>query len=189
MISPFLSSHSRLTNNANFAELQFLSARRAAVAAAVANAEAAAAAAGSTVLPHHPPPAPITVSPPATSGTSTTTAEERSSSSGGGGGGGTTTAGGASPGLPTANGGGGGSSPPQSAGQTTLPSVPVPHPGDFHPAYRIPGYMEHLYSLQHASASLHGKYQTYSNVTDEVMCSAFNFNAFFGQFGTPLRFG
>ncbi|XP_065076252.1 transcriptional activator cubitus interruptus-like [Ochlerotatus camptorhynchus] len=143
-----------LANNANFAELQFLSARRAAVAAAVANAEAAAAAAGSTVLPPHPPPAPTTVSPPATSGASTT-AEERSSSSGGCGG--TTTAGGASPGLPTAN--GGGSSPPsggQSAGQTTLPSVPVHHPGDFHPAYRIPGYMEHLYSLQHASASLHG---------------------------------
>lgn len=147
----------RLANNANFAELQFLSARRAAVAAAVANAEAAAAAAGSTVLPIVPPPPPphSSVSPPATSSEQ----QERSSSSGGT----MTTAagavgGGASPGLPNAN-GGGSCSPPsggQSAGQTTLPSVPVPHPGDFHPAYRIPGYMEHLYSLQHASASLHG---------------------------------
>ncbi|XP_062533394.1 transcriptional activator cubitus interruptus isoform X2 [Armigeres subalbatus] len=147
-----------LANNANFAELQFLSARRAAVAAAVANAEAAAAAAaGSTVLPIVPPPPPShsSLSPPATS-----SEQERSSSSGGT----MTTAagavggGGASPGLPTAN-GGGCSSPPSgvpSAGQTTLPSVPVPHPSDFHPAYRIPGYMEHLYSLQHASASLHG---------------------------------
>lgn len=41
------------------------------------------------------------------------------------------------------------------------PVVPPTHQHDFHPAYRIPGYMEHLYSLQHASAasssSLHGK--------------------------------
>ncbi|XP_039433150.1 transcriptional activator cubitus interruptus [Culex pipiens pallens] len=146
-----------LSNNANFAELQLLSARRAAVAAAVASAEAAAVAAG-TVLPHHhQPPAPAlavpttTVSPPATSGASSSPGgpEEPRVAAG---------LGHSSPGLPTTNGGPG--SPPggqqSSAGQTTLPSVPVPHPGDFHPAYRIPGYMEHLYSLQHASASLHG---------------------------------
>lgn len=44
------------------------------------------------------------------------------------------------------------------------PPVPPTHQHDFHPAYRIPGYMEHLYSLQHASAasssSLHGKRYT-----------------------------
>ncbi|XP_055530506.1 transcriptional activator cubitus interruptus [Wyeomyia smithii] len=133
-----------LSNNANFAELQFLSARRAAVAAAVASAEAAA---GSALPPHPATVIPNTISPPATSGGPP---EERSSSNATNGGGNS------SPGLPTTNGG----SPPgpgQSAGQTTLPpSVPVPHPSDFHPAYRIPGYMEHLYSLQHASASLHG---------------------------------
>lgn len=138
-----------------------MSARRAAVAAAVASAEAAAVAAG-TVLPHHhQPPAPAlavpttTVSPPATSGASSSPGgpEEPRVAAG---------LGHSSPGLPTTNGGPG--SPPggqqSSAGQTTLPSVPVPHPGDFHPAYRIPGYMEHLYSLQHASASLHGKSQS-----------------------------
>uniref|UniRef100_A0A182QA71 C2H2-type domain-containing protein n=1 Tax=Anopheles farauti TaxID=69004 RepID=A0A182QA71_9DIPT len=64
--------------------------------------------------------------------------------------------GGTSPGLPTPNGTTGSTVGPTAAGQTTIPSVPVPHPSDFHPAYRIPGYMEHLYSLQHASASLHG---------------------------------
>ncbi|XP_055632185.1 transcriptional activator cubitus interruptus [Toxorhynchites rutilus septentrionalis] len=135
-----------LASNANFAELQFLSARRAAVAAAVASAEAAAAAAGTVLPPPPPPPSshPTTVSPPATSG---------GSNSGANGG----AAGGSSPGLPSTNGGSPPGGGPQSAGQTTLPSVPaVPHPGDFHPAYRIPGYMEHLYSLQHASASLHG---------------------------------
>ncbi|XP_055689934.1 transcriptional activator cubitus interruptus [Lutzomyia longipalpis] len=46
--------------------------------------------------------------------------------------------------------------------QTTEPvaTTSVTTPADFHPAYRIaPGYMEHLYSLQHATsptASLHG---------------------------------
>ncbi|XP_058812085.1 transcriptional activator cubitus interruptus isoform X1 [Topomyia yanbarensis] len=137
-----------LSNNANFAELQFLSARRAAVAAAVASAEAAAG----TVLPSHLPATvvPTTVSPPVTT-------EDRNSTANG-----ASARGNSSPGLPTTNGGSppgpgaGGGGGQSSAGQTTLPSVPVPHPGDFHPAYRIPGYMEHLYSLQHASASLHG---------------------------------
>lgn len=87
------SSHFRLSNEANFRELQFLNARSAAVAAAAAAAASAAA------------------------------------------------------GMPT---------PGHGHQQTTLPST---HPADFHPAYRIPGYMEHLYSLQHAtspSASIHG---------------------------------
>ncbi|XP_050084332.1 transcriptional activator cubitus interruptus [Anopheles aquasalis] len=170
---PHHTSPHGLTNNANFAELQFLSARRAAVAAAMASAEAAQMnGGGTTVLPPHPPASgaatvvPLTISPPATSGTSLNgDGEPRSSSTGGGATNGTTSingngpsppvaGGGSSPGLPngTAATGGG-----PAAGQTTnLPSVPVPHPGDFHPAYRIPGYMEHLYSLQHASASLHG---------------------------------
>lgn len=47
------------------------------------------------------------------------------------------------------------------SGLNAPPPVPPSHQHDFHPAYRIPGYMEHLYSLQHASAasssSLHGK--------------------------------
>lgn len=49
--------------------------------------------------------------------------------------------------------------PPSSTNETTIQPPPT-HQHDFHPAYRIPGYMEHLYSLQHAtspSASLHGK--------------------------------
>ncbi|XP_055588075.1 transcriptional activator cubitus interruptus [Uranotaenia lowii] len=141
-------AHGLVVNNANFAELQLLSARRAAVAAAVANAEAAAAAAGS-VLSQHPPATvlpPVTVSPPATSNGTT----DGRSSSGPAPAAGHPGAGGSSPH------GAGASSPPMAAGQTTLPSVPVPHPGDFHPAYRIPGYMEHLYSLQQASASMHG---------------------------------
>ncbi|XP_055858126.1 transcriptional activator cubitus interruptus isoform X2 [Episyrphus balteatus] len=52
--------------------------------------------------------------------------------------------------------------PPQStsagAGQTGLSQPPQPH--DFHPAYRIPGYMDHLYSLQRASPtpSFHDNY-------------------------------
>lgn len=49
--------------------------------------------------------------------------------------------------------------PPSTSNETTIPPPPS-HQHDFHhPAYRIPGYMEHLYSLQHAtnpSASLHG---------------------------------
>ncbi|XP_055922236.1 transcriptional activator cubitus interruptus isoform X2 [Eupeodes corollae] len=50
--------------------------------------------------------------------------------------------------------------PPQSTstgpGQTGLSQAPQTH--DFHPAYRIPGYMDHLYSLQRASPtpSFHG---------------------------------
>lgn len=48
------------------------------------------------------------------------------------------------------------------SGLNAPPPIPSTHQHDFHPAYRIPGYMEHLYSLQHASAasssSLHGKY-------------------------------
>uniref|UniRef100_A0A182NE10 C2H2-type domain-containing protein n=1 Tax=Anopheles dirus TaxID=7168 RepID=A0A182NE10_9DIPT len=154
-----------LPSNANFAELQFLSARRAAVAAAVASAEAAQV--SGTVLPPHPPApttvVPLTISPPATSGTSLKGDGERSCSTGANGttpiGNGTSPVtagtGGTSPGLPTPNGTTGTIVGP-AAGQTNIPSVPVPHPGDFHPAYRIPGYMEHLYSLQHASASLHG---------------------------------
>uniref|UniRef100_A0A182J1L6 C2H2-type domain-containing protein n=1 Tax=Anopheles atroparvus TaxID=41427 RepID=A0A182J1L6_ANOAO len=155
-----------LANNSNFAELQFLSARRAAVAAAVASAEAVHVS-GSVLSPHPPAPAtvvPLTISPPATSGASLNGDGERSSSTGANG---TTSvsngtspaaggAGGSSPGLPTPNGTTGATSLGSSAGQTNLPSVPVPHPSEFHPAYRIPGYMEHLYSLQHASASLHG---------------------------------
>lgn len=56
-------------------------------------------------------------------------------------------------------------------GSTTSPAGAGPQPPppslqhDFHPAYRIPGYMEHLYSLQHAAATgspnsstLHGKF-------------------------------
>lgn len=47
-------------------------------------------------------------------------------------------------------------------GGAVPPVVPSSHQHEFHPAYRIP-YMEHLYSLQHASAasassSLHGKF-------------------------------
>ncbi|KAJ6641765.1 Transcriptional activator cubitus interruptus, partial [Pseudolycoriella hygida] len=48
--------------------------------------------------------------------------------------------------------------PPSTSSETTLQPPPT-HQHEFHPAYRIPGYMEHLYSLQHAtspSASLHG---------------------------------
>lgn len=50
-----------------------------------------------------------------------------------------------------------------SANQAGLPPPPPPptHQHEFHPAYRIPGYMEHLYQLQHhasnPSVSLHGK--------------------------------
>lgn len=48
------------------------------------------------------------------------------------------------------------------SGLNAPPPIPPTHQHDFHPAYRIPGYMEHLYSLQHASAasssSLHGKH-------------------------------
>lgn len=48
------------------------------------------------------------------------------------------------------------------SGLNAPPPIPSTHQHDFHPAYRIPGYMEHLYSLQHASAasssSLHGKF-------------------------------
>lgn len=52
--------------------------------------------------------------------------------------------------------------PAGSAASSVCPGPPPPpHQHDFHPAYRIPGYMEHLYSLQHAtaapgSAALHG---------------------------------
>lgn len=49
--------------------------------------------------------------------------------------------------------------PPSTASETTLQPPPT-HQHDFHPAYRIPGYMEHLYSLHNAtspSASLHGQ--------------------------------
>lgn len=66
-----------------------------------------------------------------------------------------------------------GSAATGSAGITSQPigSGPPPPPHDFHPAYRIPpGYMEHLYSLQHAVAtaspgasSLHGKYNINKN--------------------------
>lgn len=53
------------------------------------------------------------------------------------------------------------------SGLNAPPPIPPTHQHDFHPAYRIPGYMEHLYSLQHASAasssSLHGKYTLYKN--------------------------
>ena len=50
------------------------------------------------------------------------------------------------------NGGGGGN-------VVTGPPPPSHSSVEFHPAYRIPTYMEHLYSLQHAgssAASLHG---------------------------------
>ncbi|CAD7094029.1 unnamed protein product [Hermetia illucens] len=49
--------------------------------------------------------------------------------------------------------------PPPSAANQPPGVPPPPQPHDFHPAYRIPGYMEHLYSLQHASptASLHAQ--------------------------------
>ncbi|XP_049534830.1 transcriptional activator cubitus interruptus [Anopheles darlingi] len=178
---PHHTSPHGLTNNANFAELQFLSARRAAVAAAMASAEAAQMNGGTTVLQSHPPATgaatvvPLTISPPATSGASLNgDGEPRSSSTGGATNGATTingnngpsppvAGGGSSPGLPNGTAAAATTGPAAAAaaaasGQTTtnLPSVPVPHPGDFHPAYRIPGYMEHLYSLQHASASLHG---------------------------------
>lgn len=47
-------------------------------------------------------------------------------------------------------------------------NVPTPpHPADFHPAYRIPGYMELLYSLHNATSppsSLHGKYFIIFNI-------------------------
>lgn len=61
--------------------------------------------------------------------------------------------------------------PPSPSSSTNPNNVPIgslsaigsgaPSAVDFHPAYRIPGYMEHLYSLQHsgasAASSLHGK--------------------------------
>lgn len=65
--------------------------------------------------------------------------------------------------------------PPSPSSSTNPNNVPIgslsaigsgaPSAVDFHPAYRIPGYMEHLYSLQHsgasAASSLHGKIVIY----------------------------
>lgn len=51
--------------------------------------------------------------------------------------------------------------------QTTTsnsPNIHIPTPSlppEFHPAYRIPSYIDHIYSLQHSSSSpssVHGKY-------------------------------
>lgn len=57
------------------------------------------------------------------------------------------------------------------SGLNAPPPVPTTHQHDFHPAYRIPGYMEHLYSLQHASAasssSLHGKWLQSLHINSE----------------------
>lgn len=71
------------------------------------------------------------------------------------------------------------------SGLNAPPPVPPTHQHDFHPAYRIPGYMEHLYSLQHASAasssSLHGKYtiQRLKNPLIQVFSSLFLNSALF----------
>lgn len=55
------------------------------------------------------------------------------------------------------------SAPPNITSQASLHGA-GPHPPEFHPAYRLGSYMDHLYSLQHAaaaatspSASLHSK--------------------------------
>lgn len=98
--------------------------------------------------------------------------------------------------------GGGGTASSTSAvgsGATPVaaPPPPPPHQHDFHPAYRIPGYMEHLYSLQHAAAtgspgasSLHGEFLSqfyiltkrieqnssnpHINVSDQNRCHCFS---------------
>lgn len=80
-----------------------------------------------------------------------------------------------------------GSTPNGTIGSTTPGVGPAPphpsHQHDFHPAYRIPGYMEHLYSLQHAaataspsSAALHGKIFTFARYSamDKIWIQKFS---------------
>lgn len=50
--------------------------------------------------------------------------------------------------------------PPQTSNASNVHAPTPSLPPEFHPAYRIPGYMEHLYSLQHGnnpSSTMPGK--------------------------------
>lgn len=121
-----------------YTELQFL-----------ASSRAAAVTAATTALPHPPPPsnvdvAPITLGDPAASRISPSGGHLRGAMTNG------------QPSLTPSHHPNRHHHHPHTHGPGAVP----PQPREFHPAYRIPGYMEHLYTLQRASptSSFHDPY-------------------------------